>query len=39
MSRPGLVAPDALPEPMVPYARAAIAGIGAGRLYTELGWS
>ncbi|MFH9553362.1 NUDIX domain-containing protein [Streptomyces sp. NPDC017435] len=31
--------PDALPEPMVPYARAAIAGIGAGRLYTELGWS
>ncbi|MGW2051546.1 NUDIX hydrolase [Streptomyces sp. NPDC001858] len=29
---------DALPEPMVPYARAAIAGIREGRLYTELGW-
>ncbi|WP_030770683.1 NUDIX hydrolase [Streptomyces sp. NRRL F-2664] len=30
---------DALPEPIVPYTRAAIEGIGAGRLYTELGWS
>ncbi|MEU3617038.1 NUDIX domain-containing protein [Streptomyces sp. NPDC006872] len=29
---------DALPEPMVPYARAAITGIQEGRLYTELGW-
>ncbi|MFF4960748.1 NUDIX hydrolase [Streptomyces sp. NPDC001222] len=30
--------PDALPEPLVPYARAAIDGIRAGRLYTEMGW-
>ncbi|MDQ0579147.1 NUDIX hydrolase [Streptomyces rishiriensis] len=30
---------DALPEPMVGYARAAVAGIRAGRLYTELGWA
>ncbi|MFF7187467.1 NUDIX domain-containing protein [Streptomyces sp. NPDC008222] len=30
--------PDALPEPIVPYARAAIDGIRAGRLYTEMGW-
>ncbi|MGW7439856.1 NUDIX domain-containing protein [Streptomyces sp. NPDC054849] len=29
---------DALPDPVVPYARAAIEGIRAGRLYTELGW-
>ncbi|GGV83062.1 hypothetical protein [Streptomyces massasporeus] len=27
-----------LPEPIVPYTRAAIAGIQAGRVYTELGW-
>ncbi|WP_433858889.1 NUDIX domain-containing protein [Streptomyces kronopolitis] len=31
--------PDALPTPIVPYARAAIEGIRAGRLYTEVGWS
>ncbi|MFF0739196.1 NUDIX domain-containing protein [Streptomyces sp. NPDC004111] len=31
-------APDALPEPIVPYARAAIEGIRAGRHYTEMGW-
>ncbi|MFD8632290.1 NUDIX domain-containing protein [Streptomyces sp. NPDC059533] len=30
---------DALPEPIVPYTRAAIEGIRAGRPYTELGWS
>ncbi|MEU9305563.1 NUDIX hydrolase [Streptomyces sp. NPDC048269] len=30
---------DALPHPLVPYTRAAIEGIRAGRLYTELGWS
>ncbi|MDR6979038.1 hypothetical protein J2X68_005772 [Streptomyces sp. 3330] len=30
---------DALPEPMVGYARAAVAGIRAGRLCTELGWA
>ncbi|MER8156816.1 NUDIX domain-containing protein [Streptomyces sp. NPDC094472] len=30
---------DGLPEPTVAYARAAIAGIRAGRLYTEMGWS
>ncbi|MFJ5068289.1 NUDIX hydrolase [Kitasatospora sp. NPDC088556] len=30
--------PDDLPERLVPYARAAIAGIRAGRTYTELGW-
>ncbi|MFE0640556.1 NUDIX domain-containing protein [Streptomyces sp. NPDC058877] len=28
-----------LPEPIVPYTRAAIDGIRAGRSYTELGWS
>ncbi|MGW6388966.1 NUDIX domain-containing protein [Streptomyces sp. NPDC055103] len=28
-----------LPEPIVPYTRAAIEGILAGRLYTEMGWS
>lgn len=27
-----------LPEPIVPYTRAAIEGIQAGRTYTELGW-
>ncbi|MFI8361983.1 hypothetical protein ACIGD1_17660 [Streptomyces sp. NPDC085612] len=31
--------PDALPEPVVPCARAAVEGIRAGRRYTELGWS
>ncbi|WP_421106212.1 NUDIX domain-containing protein [Streptomyces sp. NEAU-S77] len=31
--------PKALPEPIVPYTRAAIEGIQAGRLYTEMGWS
>ncbi|MFG2483385.1 NUDIX domain-containing protein [Streptomyces virginiae] len=30
---------DALPEPIVPYTRAAIEGIRAGRPYTELGWA
>ncbi|MFE9790681.1 hypothetical protein ACFYRL_02890 [Streptomyces goshikiensis] len=30
---------DALPDPIVPYARAAIEGIRAGRPYTELGWT
>ncbi|MBT2407935.1 MULTISPECIES: NUDIX domain-containing protein [unclassified Streptomyces] len=30
--------PEELPEPIVPYTRAAIDGIAAGRLYTELGW-
>ncbi|WP_046775810.1 NUDIX hydrolase [Streptomyces yangpuensis] len=30
---------DALPEPIVPYARAALEGIRAGRPYTELGWN
>ncbi|MFG2487649.1 NUDIX domain-containing protein [Streptomyces virginiae] len=30
---------DDLPEPVVPYTRAAIEGIRAGRLYTELGWA
>ncbi|MFF3851138.1 NUDIX domain-containing protein [Streptomyces sp. NPDC002328] len=29
---------DALPEPLVPYTRAALDGIRAGRPYTELGW-
>ncbi|OQD57314.1 hypothetical protein BM536_004840 [Streptomyces phaeoluteigriseus] len=29
---------DALPEPMVGYARAAVEGIRDGRAYTELGW-
>ncbi|MFB7587050.1 NUDIX domain-containing protein [Streptomyces sp. NPDC056169] len=28
-----------LPEPIVPYTRAAIEGIRAGRVYTELGWA
>ncbi|MCX5395327.1 NUDIX domain-containing protein [Streptomyces sp. NBC_00094] len=28
-----------LPEPIVPYTRAAIEGIRAGRVYTELGWT
>lgn len=27
-----------LPEPIVPYTRAAITGIAGGRVYTELGW-
>lgn len=31
--------PDELPEPVVPYTRTAIAGIRAGRLYTETGWT
>jgi len=31
--------PKALPEPIVSYTRAAIEGIQAGRLYTEMGWS
>ncbi|MFJ8676256.1 NUDIX domain-containing protein [Streptomyces sp. NPDC093589] len=31
--------PEELPEPVVPYTRAAINGIRAGRLYTELGWT
>lgn len=31
--------PDGLPDPTVPYARAAIDGIRTGRLYTEMGWS
>ncbi|MFD4790010.1 NUDIX domain-containing protein [Streptomyces sp. NPDC058459] len=30
--------PDRLPEPLVPYARAAIDGIRAGRAYSEMGW-
>ncbi|SEM85330.1 NUDIX domain-containing protein [Streptacidiphilus jiangxiensis] len=30
--------PDDLPEQLVPYTRDAIAGIRAGRAYTELGW-
>ncbi|GAA1693222.1 hypothetical protein GCM10009680_36070 [Streptomyces yatensis] len=30
---------DGLPEPTVDYTRAAIDGIRAGRLYTEMGWS
>ncbi|WP_371640735.1 NUDIX domain-containing protein [Streptomyces virginiae] len=30
---------DGLPEPIVPYTRAAIEGIRAGRPYTELGWT
>ncbi|MGC4998683.1 NUDIX hydrolase [Streptomyces sp. DT195] len=29
---------DGLPEPLVPYARAAIDGIRAGRAYSEMGW-
>ncbi|MGW5347199.1 NUDIX hydrolase [Streptomyces sp. NPDC004050] len=29
---------DALPDPMVPYARTAVEGIRAGRSYSELGW-
>ncbi len=31
--------PENLPEQVVPYTRAAIAGIRAGRLYTEMGWA
>lgn len=31
--------PKDLPEPIVPYARAAIEGIRSGRAYTELGWA
>ncbi|MFF3255031.1 NUDIX domain-containing protein [Actinacidiphila glaucinigra] len=31
--------PDALPERLVPYTRAAIEGIRAGRAYTESGWA
>ncbi|MET9878939.1 NUDIX domain-containing protein [Actinacidiphila glaucinigra] len=31
--------PDALPERLVPYTRAAIEGIRAGRPYTESGWT
>ncbi|MER7914325.1 NUDIX domain-containing protein [Streptomyces sp. NPDC096068] len=31
--------PKDLPDALVPYARAAIEGIGTGRLYTEAGWS
>ncbi|MGW1788241.1 NUDIX hydrolase [Streptomyces tubercidicus] len=31
--------PEALPEPLVPYTRAAIDGVRAGRLYTEMGWT
>ncbi|WP_327373052.1 NUDIX domain-containing protein [Streptomyces sp. NBC_01216] len=31
--------PTQLPEPIVPYTAAAIAGIQAGRSYTELGWA
>ncbi|MEY9840513.1 NUDIX domain-containing protein [Streptacidiphilus sp. EB103A] len=30
--------PDALPDPIVAYTRAAIDGIREGRLYTQLGW-
>ncbi|MFJ9344730.1 NUDIX domain-containing protein [Streptomyces sp. NPDC101733] len=30
---------DDLPDPVVPYARAAIEGIRAGRPYSELGWT
>ncbi|MFD4244292.1 NUDIX domain-containing protein [Streptomyces sp. NPDC058525] len=30
---------DALPRPLVPYTRAAIEGIQAGRFYTEVGWT
>ncbi|MFJ4005168.1 NUDIX domain-containing protein [Streptomyces sp. NPDC090023] len=30
--------PDRLPEPLVPYARAAIDGIRTGRAYSEMGW-
>ncbi|MFD4480403.1 NUDIX domain-containing protein [Streptomyces sp. NPDC058471] len=29
---------DALPQPIVPYAKAALEGIAADRTYTELGW-
>ncbi|MEU2879005.1 NUDIX domain-containing protein, partial [Streptomyces sp. NPDC007070] len=29
---------EELPEPIVPYARAAVDGIGVGRLYSEMGW-
>ncbi|UUU45099.1 NUDIX hydrolase [Streptomyces sp. NBC_00162] len=34
----GWWSPHALPEPIVPYTKAAIEGIQAGRLYTEMGW-
>ncbi|MGW5334424.1 NUDIX hydrolase [Streptomyces bauhiniae] len=30
--------PEALPEPLVPYARTAIDGIRTGRTYSEMGW-
>ncbi|MCX4681135.1 NUDIX domain-containing protein [Streptomyces sp. NBC_01433] len=30
--------PEDLPEQVVPYTRAAVDGVVAGRLYTELGW-
>lgn len=30
--------PDTLPQDIVPYTRAAIEGIRAGRLYSEMGW-
>ncbi|MFJ6250001.1 MULTISPECIES: NUDIX domain-containing protein [unclassified Streptomyces] len=30
--------PEDLPDALVPYARAAIEGVGTGRLYTETGW-
>ncbi|MFD6026455.1 NUDIX hydrolase [Streptomyces griseoluteus] len=30
--------PEALPEPLVPYARTAIDGIRTGRAYSEMGW-
>ncbi|WP_432141123.1 NUDIX domain-containing protein [Streptomyces sp. bgisy084] len=31
--------PESLPVPIVPYTRAAIDGIRAGHLYTEMGWA
>ncbi|WP_329275019.1 NUDIX hydrolase [Streptomyces sp. NBC_00691] len=31
--------PEGLPEPVVPYTRAAVEGIRAGRPYTESGWA
>ncbi|MFJ1864820.1 NUDIX domain-containing protein [Streptomyces sp. NPDC088097] len=31
--------PERLPEPVVPYARTAIEGIGRGRAYSETGWA
>ncbi|MFD8289015.1 NUDIX domain-containing protein [Streptomyces lavendulae] len=30
---------DALPQPIVPYTAAALDGVRAGRIYTELGWA